>query len=879
MGVGGFFENMPEEMKNESHLYGVELDSITGRIAKTIYPDAEINVKGFENTHYLNNSFDIAVGNVPFGNYYVNDTSYNSQRFLIHDYFIAKMIDQVRPGGLVAVITSKGTLDKSDNRARTFFARRADLVKAIRLPNNAFKDAGTDVTTDILIFRKLENLRDKENLPSWVNVTPFEDEPDITINKYFEEHPENILGILEKTSTAYGFDLTCTADEDRTLDEMLNETIQTLPQIYTPSETPLPLPQQVTNFADKRPSSYFTENGEIKFYDGVKVSTVKINGNDRAKLLMAMKMRDAVREVIDVQVDDGTDYGLYVAQQQLNSIYDRYIKLYGYICEDANLKKIFSNDAAYPLLRSLEVYDKEGYQGKSPVFSKRMIEPHRTPTYADNPVDALAISMQELGKVDLDYMKGLTQQSDEDIIKNLEFDRIYYDFQKKEYQIAEEFLSGDIRSKMEATSVKIKQIELELNEKIATSVLNIDTSADYEPKNEIERKILACNTDYSAFFSFSRYYDAEENIYYDDYIETQKDNREFLLEIALRHGTAMNHDKVSDILSDKPLLALEAIRRGRNIGYTKQADLLILSYLRKLGEEFEKVNPEHDLILYAFLKDKLAKYENDIQAIKEQVDHYYQRDEDSSEIQKEWQQYKADYLTKKNAETAKFNPALEILRNQKERLEKNLAALEKVKPEDLTAADIHIEIGATWIPAGDIEAFIKETFDVYHKSMEVHFSQITGNWRVDGKTYPSLSAKAEVTYGVKEMNALVLTELALNMKEPKIHKTVYIDGNEKKIVDQEATIVAQQKQELIKQAFTKWIFEDESRRERLVAYYNRHFNNIRPREYDGSHLIFPGMNKEIRLREHQKNAIAHTLYGGNTLLAHCVGAGKSATRS
>ena len=589
-------------------------------------------------------------------------------------------------------------------------------------------------------------------------------------------------------------------------------------------------------------------------------------------------MRDAVREVIDVQVDDGTDYGLYVAQQQLNSIYDRYIKLYGYICEDANLKKIFSNDAAYPLLRSLEVYDKEGYQGKSPVFSKRMIEPHRTPTYADNPVDALAISMQELGKVDLDYMKGLTQQSDKEILEELEFDRIYYDFQKKEYQIAEEFLSGDIRAKMEATAVKIKQIELEINEKIATSVLNIDTSADYEPKNEIERKILACNTDYSAFFSFSRYYDAEENIYYDDYIETQKDNREFLLEIALRHGTAMNHDKVCDILSDKPLLALEAIRRGRNIGYTKQADLLVLSCLRKLNEEFERVDPEHDLILYAFLKDRLAKYENDIQAIKEQVDHYYQRDENSSEIQKAWQKYKADYLTKKNAELAKFNPALEILRNQKERLEKNLSALEKVKPEDLTAADIHVEIGATWIPAGDIEAFIKETFDVYHKSMEVHFSQITGNWRVDGKTYPSLSAKAEVTYGVKEMNALVLTELALNMKEPKIHKTVYIDGNEKKIVDQEATIVAQQKQELIKQAFTKWIFEDESRRERLVAYYNRHFNNICPREYDGSHLIFPGMNKEIKLREHQKNAIAHTLYGGNTLLAHCVGAGKSATR-
>ena len=248
------------------------------------------------------------------------------------------MIDQVRPGGLVAVITSKGTLDKSDNRARTFFARRADLVKAIRL-------------------LKMNLILQSTNIF-------------LNIRKIFWE-------------------------------------------------------------LWKRPSSYFTENGEIKFFDGVKVSTVKINGNDRAKLLSAMKMRDAVREVIDVQVDDGTDYALYLAQQQLNNIYDRYIKLYGYICEDANLKKIFSNDAAYPLLRSLEVYDKEGYKGKSPVFNKRMIEPHRTPTYADNSADALAISMQELGKVDLNYMKGLTWQSDEDILKDLEFERIYYDFQKK----------------------------------------------------------------------------------------------------------------------------------------------------------------------------------------------------------------------------------------------------------------------------------------------------------------------------------------------------------------------------------------------------------------------------------------------------------------
>ena len=878
MGVGGFFGNMPEEMKNGSHLYGVELDSLTGRIAQAIYPEAEINVKGFEDTRYLNNSFDIAVGNVPFGNYYVNDKGYNSHRFLIHDYFIAKMIDQVRPGGLVAVITSKGTLDKQDGRAREYFARRADLVKAIRLPNNAFKEAQTEVTTDILFFRKLENIRESEefdeNMPSWVSVTNFEDEQDITINKYFLEHPEDILGTLEKTSTAYGFDLTCKPNDTRPFEAMLSESVQALPQIYSPSTIELPLPQQVADVEDKRPSSYFTENGELKFYDGVRASTVKFNGQDRKKILFAMKMRDAVRDVIDIQVDNGSDGELEVAQQKLSALYDRYVGIYGHICEDSHLKKIFSNDAAYPLLRSLEEYGKDGYQGKSPIFTKRMIEPHRTPTHADNPEDALAISMQEFGRVELDYMKSLTGQSGEDILNVLEFERIYYDFQKKEYQIAEEFLSGDIRAKMEAIEIKIKQIGCEINEKLAMAVLNIDNIPAYEPKNKIEQNIMTCNPARFSFFTFSHYYDQSENVYYDDYIESQKDNWDFMLQISLRHGTAIDHDKVSGILADKPLLALEAIRLGREVGYTKSADLLILSCLRKLGESFERVDAEHDLMLYDFLKQRLAKYENDIQAIREQIDHY-QQDEGTNEIKEDWEKYKADYQNKKNLEIEKHNSELEVLISTKTRLEKNLVALEKVKPQDLTAADIHVEIGATWIPPRDIEDFIHETFDVYHRSMEVHFSEITGNWRVDGKSYPSLSAKAEVTYGVKEMNALVLTELALNMKEPKIHKTVYIDGKEKAVIDQEATIAAQQKQELIKQEFTKWIFKDEYRRDRLVAYYNRHFNNIRPREYDGSHLIFPGMNREIKLREHQKNAIAHTLYGGNTLLAHCVGAGKT----
>jgi len=471
MGVGGFFGNMPDEMKNGSHLYGVELDSLTGRIAKAIYPAAEINVQGFEDIRYLNNSFDLAIGNVPFGNYHVNDKGYNEHHFLIHDYFIAKMLDQVRPNGLVAVITSKGTLDKQDSRARKYFARRADLVRAIRLPNNAFKNARTEVTCDILFFRKLENIRDEEKLPNWVNVHSFNGERDITINNYFTEHPEDVLGKLEKTSTAYGFDLTCNPDESRPLNESLHDAMQSMPRIYLPSANELPLPQQIADIEDKRSFSFFIENGELKFYDGVKVTNVKIK--DRAQMILAMEMRDLVRNVINIQLNDGSNDELAIAQKTLNDTYDKYVKIYGHICEDASLKKIFSTDAGYPLLRSLEEYGKDGYKGKSPIFSKRMIEPHRKPLHAENPADALAISMQEVGRVELDYMKSLTGQTEEELVKALEFDRIYFDFQKREYQLAEEYLSGDVRAKIEFTESQMRQTESKINEKIASAVLQL----------------------------------------------------------------------------------------------------------------------------------------------------------------------------------------------------------------------------------------------------------------------------------------------------------------------------------------------------------------------------------------------------------------------
>lgn len=437
-----------------------------------------------------------------------------------------------------------------------------------------------------------------------------------------------------------------------------------------------------------------------------------------------------------------------------------------------------------------------------------MIEPHRQPNHAYSSVDALAISMQEFGRVELGYMEHLTGQSEEKIISELEYDRIFFDFQKKEYQLAEEYLSGDVRAKMEATQFEIQRVDSEMDRKIASTVLDIEDYQHYEPKNEVERKIMEYNPASDSYFAFT---DSQEK-----YIESQQDNREFMVQVAMRHGIYAS-DKVSEILSDKPLIALETMRLCKRIGYSKPVNILILGCLRNIDEYFHRDNSEHDLMLYNFLKRHLAQYEGNLQAIKEQADNYG-RHSDIGNIKEEWEQYQIDYQQRKNLEKEKDNPEIAHLQKAKARLEKNLAALELVKPKDLTAADIHVELGATWIPAEDIERFIRETFDAYHSSLKVHFSTLTGNWRIDKKNYPHLSTKALITYGVKEMNALALTELALNMKEPKIHKTVYIDDVEKKIVDREATIVAQQKQELIKQAFSKWIFADEIRRNRLVAY-------------------------------------------------------------
>ncbi|MEN6624266.1 MAG: SNF2-related protein [Smithella sp.] len=700
-GTGRFFADMPADMSENSSIYGVELDSLTGRMTQKIYPKTNISIQGFETTKFANNSFDLAIGNVPFGEYKVNDPAYQKENFLIHDYFLAKMMDQVRSGGLAAVITSKGTMDKKDPKVREYLARRGELVKAIRLPNNAFKAAGTEVTADILFLKKREKMLEEGSvLPSWVESKAWNEEG-LTVNSYFLEHPEDVMGQLERKSTAFGFTVTCKPNEDKELWKQLQEAVSSLTTSYQAREGEVILPTQETESVVKCPFSFFIQQDKLYYQTASQEEEITgLSSAQQEQIRACIRVRNLVRDVIEAQKNGDTDEAVQALQQRLNAVYDRYTQKYGRIAADKGLKKIFEQDASYPLLCSLEIYKDKKFVGKSDIFFKRTINPYITPDHADTAADALTISMQEKGKVDLPYMESLTNISHKRIVRELEFTSIYYDWEKKEYQLADEYLSGDIRGKIE-------------------------------------------------------------------FIEN---------------------------LSHK----LE-----------KQKEEL----LRTIG------SPPTELPVY--IRDIISELDS---------------------------------------------------------IEKNRKALEAVKPNDLEPSEIQIELGATWIPTEDVRNFLFETLGTGYatqQSIDVHYSDVTGTWRIDGKSSDYGNPKAEMTYGLKEINAYSLVELALNLKEAKIYKTIYVDGNEKRVIDKETTILAQQKQEILKTEFSKWIWKDPARRERLAAYYNRYFNNIRPREYSGKYLKFPGMNCEITLRDHQKDAIAHTLYGGNTLLAHCVGAGKT----
>ena len=674
-GTGNFFGLLPESMQN-SKLHGVEIDSLTGRIAKQLYQKANIAIEGFEKTNLPDDHFDVVLGNVPFGEIRVNDSRYNAQKFLIHDYFFAKALDKVRAGGVVMFITSKGTMDKASPEVRKYIAQRAELLGAIRLPDNTFKaNAGTEVTSDILILQKRDRVMDIE--PDWVHLDT--DENGVTMNRYFVEHPEMVLGEIKMENTRFGtFEPVCKARKDIPLSELLSNAVQRIngeipeldnrvDEISDEQELSVPADPNVRNFSftlvDGR--VYFREN------DRMQPASVSMTAENRIKGLI--QIRDCVRKLIEYQTDDYPEEMIRTEQENLNRLYDVYTAKYGLINSRGNYLA-FASDESYFLLCSLEVLDDEGnFKRKADMFTKRTIKPHREVTSVETASEALALSIGEKARVDLPYMEQLTGKTQAELVQDLQ--GIIFKVPNCEpvsYVAADEYLSGNVRNKL--------------------------TVAELAAKND-------------------------------------------------------------------PELAV------------------------------------------------------------------------------------------------------------------NVEALEKVIPKDLSAAEISVRLGATWIPQEDIQRFVMEllTPSSYAAGrLKVRYTPINGDWFIENKSSDMGNVKADSTYGTKRASAYRIIEDTLNLRDTRIFDYVYDEhSNKKAVFNAKETTAAQAKQEVIKQAFQDWIWKDPERRNRLVRYYNDTFNSVRPREYDGSHITFGGISPEITLRPHQVNAIAHILYGGSTLLAHKVGAGKT----
>ena len=684
MGVGNFFGMLPDTMQ-DSRLYGVELDSITGRIAKKLYPQADITVAGFETTD-RRDFYDLAVGNVPFGQYRVNDKAYNKLGFSIHNYFFAKVIDQIRPGGVIAFLTSRYTMDSKDSTARKHMAERADLLGAIRLPDNAFKaNAGTDVVSDIIFLQKRDRPADIE--PAWVQLGKTED--GFAINQYFADHPEMILGVLSTESTQYGREeLTVAPIEGTSLADQLAEAVQHIEGQYTAAEVDapdiaeeettrrtLPADPDVKNF------SYTVVDGEVFYRENSVMTQVELSDTAKGRVTGMVELRQIVNELIDQQLNDYPDEDIKATQERLNAAYDAFTAKYG-LLNDRKNGRLFEQDSSYYLLCSLENLDEQGQlKSKAAMFTKRTIRPERTVTSVDTPSEALAVSIGEHGKVDLPYMAELLGTPGEYGRITTELSGVIFKDPAADptdpeagWQMADEYLSGDVRAKL------------------------------------------------------------------------------------------------------------------------RMAQL-----------------------------------------------------------------------------AAESHPEFKI----------NVEALTKAQPKDLEASEIDIRLGATWLNPAIVQQFMMETFQPpyrirYNNLIQVHYSPFTSEWRIGNKSAAGMyDIMSTETYGTHRATAYKILEDTLNLRDCRIYDTIEEDGKERRVLNQKETMLAQQKQQAIKDTFAGWVWQDPQRRNLLVKQYNELFNSTRPREYDGSHIHFVGMNPEINLREHQRNAVAHVLYGGNTLLAHEVGAGKS----
>ena len=677
-GIGNFIGMLPEEMR-ESEIYGVEIDPISACIAQQLYQKTSIAAQPFEEASLPDSFFDCVIGNVPFGDFKVADKRYDKYNFLIHDYFFAKSLDKLRPGGVMALVTSKGTMDKENSAVRKYIAQRADLIGAIRLPNNTFKgNAGTEVVSDILILQKRDRIIDIE--PEWVQLDTTED--GIKMNRYFVKHPEMILGEMKMVSGRFGPEATCVPYENADLSEQLDEAIANVHGELTAYEvedelveedTSIPADPTVRNF------SYTVVDDKIYYRENSRMTPVDCSATAENRIKGMIRIRDSVRTLLEIQTEDYPDSEIKAEQEKLNRLYDEFTKKYGLINSRANVSA-FSQDSSYSLLSALEVLDDNGeLERKADLFTKRTIKPHTPVTAVDTASEALAVSMGEKATVDMAYMCALTGKTEQEIFADLKGVIFlnplygYGDSTEPKYLMADEYLSGNVREKL-------------------------------------------------------------------------------------------------------------ALAR-------KSAEL-----------------------------------------------------------------YPEDYTV-------------------------NVEALEKVQPKDLSASEIFVQLGSTWVPEEIVQQFMFEFLDTprwAYWNIKVHYSKFTSEWNVEGKSYDRGNVKANSTYGTPRINAYRIIEETLNLKDVRIYDYVEdAEGKKKAVLNKKETAIAQAKQELIKQGFQDWVWSDPARREQLCRIYNEKFNSIRPREYDGSHIVFSGMNPEIELREHQRNAVAHILYGGNTLLAHTVGAGKT----
>ena len=677
-GIGNFIGMLPKSMEN-SKVYGVELDTISAGIAQQLYQKSSIAAQGFEEVNVPDSFFDGVIGNVPFGDFKVSDKRYDKYNFLIHDYFFAKSLDKLRPGGVMALVTSKGTMDKENSNVRKYIAQRAELLGAIRLPNDTFKgNAGTEVVSDILFLQKRDRLIDIE--PDWVHLDT--DENGIRMNSYFVQHPEMILGEMKMVSGRFGPEATCEPFDNADLSELLNEAVSNIHGEISEYEVADELEEEDNSIpADPtvRNFSYTVLDDKIYFRENSRMSPVEVSATAENRIKGMIGIRDCVRNLIELQTEDYSDSEIKQAQDKLNTLYDSFTKKYGLINSRANTSA-FSDDSSYALLSALEVINEDGeLERKADMFFKRTIKPHKPVTEVDTADEALAVSMGEKAAIDMEYMMELSGKSEEELFADLKgviFLNPLYEYgnsYEPKYLMADEYLSGNVR------------------EKLATA----------------------------------------------------------------KRSAAL---------------------------------------------------------------------------------------------------YPEDYTV-------------------------NVQALEKVQPKDLTASEISVRLGATWIPPEIFQQFMFEFLDTPRYAqwnIKVHYSQFTGEWNIEGKSYDRSNVKAYSTYGTSRINAYKIIEETLNLKDVRIFDYIEDDeGKKKAVLNKKETAIAQAKQELIKQGFQDWIWDDPTRREKLTKMYNEKFNSIRPREYDGSHIVFNGMNPEIELREHQKNAVAHILYGGNTLLAHAVGAGKT----